>query len=311
MAARTPTLPQARRHYEEQRQIALLVLEALRRLFTLNGRPSIPEIAATAARYQLASATVASRTVATWGGVSARAVPSRFAGVSSAGFSLMEPIVATIDRVTPAPPVAVPDPWWVDAEAFIADLEQLLVSEVQDAGRTASQVEFVVEPQWRKYVRMLNPPSCDRCTILAGRVYRDLDAFQRHPLCDCVMVPIGSVDAARAEGLIADPQEAFEKGLVRGLSAHDAQAIRDGADMAMIVNAKRAGLRVPAGMTNAITTDLFGRRVKATLHGSTKRSQWRKANPSRRVRLRPESIYRFAKDHDDAIRLLQLYGYIR
>jgi hypothetical protein len=29
------------------------------------------------------------------------------------------------------------------------------------------------------------------------------------------------------------------------------------------------------------------------------------------VRLRPESIYQFAKDREDALRLLRLYGYIR
>jgi predicted ATPase len=50
--------------------------------------------------------------------------------------------------------------------------------------------------------------------------------------------------------------------------------------------------------------------VKATTYGTTRRAQWRKKNPTRLVRLRPESIYEFAKDRDDAIRLLKLYGYI-
>jgi hypothetical protein len=182
----------------------------------------------------------------------------------------------------------------------MADLEQLLTSEVADAGRSASQVEFVARPEWTNYVRMLTPPSCARCAILAGRIYRDLDAFQRHPGCDCVMVPVESWQSAHDEGLVASPDQAFRDGQVRGLSEADAKAIADGADMAQVVNATR-GIQ---------TVDLFGRRAKATTFGTTKRAAWRKANPTRLVRLRPESIYEFAKDRDDAIRLLQLYGYI-
>ena len=49
---------------------------------------------------------------------------------------------------------------------------------------------------------------------------------------------------------------------------------------------------------------------KATTEGTTKRAAWRKANPTRLVRLRPESIYAFAKDREDAIRLLRVYGYL-
>src|SRR5690606_41194169 len=39
------------------------------------------------------------------------------------------------------------------------------------------------------YVRMLNPPSCSRCAILAGRWFRWNDGFLRHPRCDCVHIP--------------------------------------------------------------------------------------------------------------------------
>lgn len=311
MPARTPTLQQARSHYERQRTLALLVLEALRKLFASNPRPDVAQIAAIGARYQLAASTVATTTIAHWADRRPVTDARAFMGVSSYGFPLTEPIIATIDRVDPAPPAALPPPWWDDPKPFMQELEQLLVSEVQDAGRTASQVEFVAEPGWQGYVRLLNPPSCDRCAVLAGRVYRDRAAFQRHPLCDCVMVPVGSVEAAKAEGLIADPLEAFDKGLVRGLSRADAQAVRDGADITEVVNAKRAGLRAPAGVTNAVTTDVFGHRVKATLHGTTRRAQWRRANPTRLVRLRPESIYGIAKDEADAVRLLRLYGYIK
>lgn len=223
------------------------------------------------------------------------------AGISSAGFPISEPIIATIDQFVPAPPEALPVNWWGDARDFMASVEQLIASEVADAGRSASQVEFIARPDWTNYVRMLNPPSCPRCAILAGRIYRDLEAFQRHPGCDCVMVPVTSWQDAHDEGLVSSPTEAFEKGQIRGLSKADTQAIEAGADVGQVVNAHR-------GM---VTPTVFGHRVKATTVGTTKRSAWRKANPTRLVRLRPESIYEIADgDRVEAVRLLRLYGYI-
>lgn len=287
-----------------------LALQALRKLFaTTSRRPTIGQIAATGARYQTAAALDSTAGIAAYAADrNVLTVPQSFAGVSSYGFSLAEPIIATIDARVPAPAVPLPAPWWQETAAFMTALEQLIVSEVADAGRTASQVEFVARPEWTEYVRVLRLPSCDRCTVLAGRVYKDLEAFDRHPGCDCEMWPIDSLDQARKEGLVASFDEAFEAGQVTGLSRADAQAITDGADPSVVVNAKR-GTTVP-GITNALRTETFGRKVKATTHGTTKRSQWRKKNPSRLVRLRPESIYKFAKDRNDAVRLLRLYGYI-
>lgn len=296
----TPTLAQARSHYEAQHRIGLGALAAIRRLFATNQRPTVPQIAATASGYQLAAATLSSRTIAGFANdQQAQTVAQAFMGVSSYGFPLTEPIIATIDQRVPAPVEPLPDPWWTDAQAFMADIERLILSEVADAGRTASQVEFVSRPEWTNYVRMLNPPSCARCAILAGRIYRDLDAFARHPLCDCVMVPVENWQAAHDEGLIASPKDAFDKGQVRGLSQADAQAVADGADLGKVVNATRG----------VIAPTVFGQKVKATTEATTKRAAWRKANPTRLVRLRPESIYAFAKDREDAIRLLKLYGY--
>src|SRR5690606_17065122 len=50
-------------------------------------------------------------------------------------------------------------------------LAQLLRSEVIDAGRVADGVAVAARPTVR-YVRYTTPPSCPRCAILAGRVYR-------------------------------------------------------------------------------------------------------------------------------------------
>lgn len=315
----TPTLAQARSHYQRQRLIVANAVRAARAMLR-RGSP-LPEVASTVAAYQVASATASAASVAGMAGDTQPLTLARaFAGVSSAGFPLIEPMIATLDQHLPAPAEAIPANWWTDAvaetaEAFSA-LEQLIASEIADAGRTAAQVEFVARPDWQNYVRMLQPPSCSRCAILAGRIYRDLDAFDRHPGCDCVMVPVQDWESAHDAGMVSSFAEAFEKGEVRDLSKADARAISDGANPIEVVNARRAGLRAPAGITNAVTAEVFGRRVKATLHGTTRRSAWRKANPTRLVRLRPEAIYQivdreYGGDITQAVRLLRLYGYLK
>lgn len=262
----------------------------------------LPQILGAVAAYQLASAQAGSEHVAGFAGApEALTAAGAFAGVSSYGFPISEPIIATIDRFVPAPVAPVPDNWWGKSLSFLDSVEQLIASEVLDAGRTASQVEFGTRPDWTNYVRMLVGTSCPRCAILAGRIYRDLKAFDRHPQDDCIMVPVDSWQDAHDAGYVSSPQEAFDQGRIHGLSEADAKAIADGADISQVVNAAQ-------GMT---TANVFGHKVKATTQSTTKRAAWRKANPTRLVRLRPESIYRFAKDREDARRLLALYGYIR
>lgn len=306
----TPPLAQARSHYRQQNAIVAAAVAAIRVLF--QRRASIPQVGATMAAYQIASAQASVRAIATMAGEQQPlTVPMSFAGVSSVGFPVVEPLIATIDQHVPAPVEPLPDVWWDQSlvDQFLADVEQLVASEVADAGRTASQVEFVARPLWTNYVRVLQPPSCKRCAVLAGRIYRDLEAFDRHPECDCVMVPVEDWEQAHAEGYVFSFEELFERGQVRGLSKADAQAIRDGADPSQVVNATR-GLGAP-GITAALRTEVFGRKVKATTEGTTRRAEWRRNNPTRLVRLRPESIYEHARNRDDAIRLLKLYGYIR
>lgn len=295
----TPSRSQARSHYDRQRRIVASAVLAVRRAFTR--RRPLPEIVATVAAYQFASATASANAVAQMAGSpSPLVLPRAFAGVSSAGFPISEPIVATIDKFVEAPAQALPASWWDDAAAFMGSVEQLIASEVADAGRSASQAEFIARPDWTNYVRVLNPPSCKRCVPLAGRIYRDLEAFQRHPGCDCVMVPVEDWESAHDEGYVFSPREAFDKGYIRDLTAAETQAIEDGADITKVINSSR-GLTTPT---------VFGRKVKATTEGTTRRAAWRKANPTRLVRLRPESIYAIADDRDDAIRLLRLYGYL-
>lgn len=53
---------------------------------------------------------------------------------------------------------------------------------ISDAGRAAERTGMAVRPIGG-YVRMLTPPSCSRCAVLAGRRYSSGTAFQRHPRC--------------------------------------------------------------------------------------------------------------------------------
>lgn len=169
--------------------------------------------------------------------------------------------------------------------------------QVTDAGRVAAGVDTAARPG-TGYVRMLNPPSCDRCTVLAGRFYRWNQGFLRHPKCDCVHVSTRakSTDAAKAEGLISDPYEYF-----RGLSEAQqdkafgrfrAQAIRDGGDIFQVVNSRR------------------GRRGAFTTEGTGKRGNARRGLKPGQRRMTPEAIYRLNPKREDALAALREHGYI-
>lgn len=159
-----------------------------------------------------------------------------------------------------------------------AEFERLVASLVQDSSRAAETVAVAVRPDI-KFVRYLTLPSCSRCAVLAGRVYRYSQGFLRHPNCDCVMLPT----TVAAPDLVQDPAELARAGQIRGLSRADMLAIEQGADFGQVVNVRlrKAGLR-QAG------------RVLA-----------------RRGRPTPEGIFAAAgDDRARALALLSRYGYL-
>src|SRR5699024_5050468 len=140
------------------------------------------------------------------------------------------------------------------------------------------------------YVRMLNPPSCSRCSVLAGKFYRWNAGFRRHPGCDCVHVASTqkAIDAGSSEGLIHDPYEYFN-----GLSEAEqnklytgagAQAIRDGADLFQVVNSRR-------GMSYAGVAKDGSRRGQLIVDARTSEGTSRRGNFGRATRLTPDAIY--------------------
>lgn len=299
----------ARSHYRRQQRVALAGVSAVRRAVkrARSAAEGKAVAATTLATYQALSAQTAATTMATEAGRGLVTVPAAFAGETQLGYPVEYGIETIVDRALEGFEAE----WERLVDSFLPAMDLLVQAEIIAAGADAASVEIVSEPDWTNYVRVLVPPSCDRCAILAGRIYRDNEGFARHPKCDCQHWPVTSWAEAEAAGLVTDPMAAFERGQVRGLSKADEQAIRDGADIQEVVNAKRGGGRRPQGMTNAITAELFGRTVKATLEGTTKRGEWRRKNPGLPIRLRPESIYEHAKDREDALRLLRLYGYLK
>lgn len=147
------------------------------------------------------------------------------------------------------------------------------------------------------YVRYLQPPSCPRCVILAGKFYRFSDGFERHPMCDCKHIP-ATQDVADA--LTADPEAYFvslgRAGQDAWFGKANADAIRGGADIYRVVNAQ-----------DGMFTADDGRRY--TRAGPRTRRGRRGGGPV----LRPTvwQIYRDAGgDRERARRALQYNGYI-
>ncbi|WP_432114024.1 hypothetical protein [Streptomyces sp. S1] len=273
--------------------------------------------------------------------------PRAFAGIASDGRPLMSllyrPVVEWKVRMLAGQSAQ-------DAgRSALASMLRITGTQVADAGRGATGAAMAGRRTIQGYVRVVQPPACARCVILAGKEYGWNTGFQRHPKCDCIHLPTtliarrqhqrGSLDSDRftpttrpgqgGRGFL-DPN-AYFNGLSRAeqdrvFGAAGARAIREGADMAQVVNARR-------GMT---TMTAYGRRVRATTEGATRRGEFyrlerarteqrtgitfardridvRRGLPRfelRTPRLMPEEIYRLAESRDEAIRMLRRFGYL-
>lgn len=182
---------------------------------------------------------------------------------------------------------------------------------LSDTGRFAERVRLA-PTRVAHYQRALTLPSCSRCIILAGRLYRMEQPFQRHPRCDCRHLPVG--ESGEIEE--TDPLELFaslsEREQDRIFTKGGAEAIRNGADMNQIVNARRGMYTSRAG----------SRKWKFTSEGTTRRGWWgrdqqvggkyagQRGRRSKRRRMMPEEIQRLSSGKEDYLRMLRDYGYI-
>lgn len=164
-------------------------------------------------------------------------------------------------------------------EALLAGrswLDMAVWTQIADSFRSATAVGIAARPGVG-WVRMVNPPCCKRCAVLAGKWFKWNQGFQRHPRCDCKHVPAGGgkVPAGFTE------QPPLHQ--ITDLTAGEHKALASGADLGRVVNASRGA----SGMT--------------TTEGATRPG---------RARLTPDGILRLASDQAEAVRLLRLHGYI-
>jgi hypothetical protein len=215
----------------------------------------------------------------------ARTTPSAVSGIASDGRGLdgllYRPVVTALELIGGGTSVEES----LAAGGFLLDM--IVRTQVADAGRVSDLIATTARPQATGYVRMLVGQSCSRCVLLAGRWYRYNAGFKRHPKCDCIGVP-GRENSAG--DIRTDPQAYFKslghQDQDRLFTKAGAEAIRNGADIGKVVNARRG---IYTADNRLFTTEAAGRRP----------------------RLMPEQILRDARGRDDAIRLLKLHGYLR
>ena len=246
-------LSSARRQYVESQQIAALGLSQARRNA---GRGSVA-VAGVVGRYQAAAAFLA---------LEYAPLVLNEQGIDAASSGR----VAVESLLTGSAAVGL-----LEAAETRAAFDRLVLSLIADAGRTAASVDLATRPAVSGYVRSLNPPSCSRCAVLAGRVYRYSTGFQRHPKCDCLMTP---TNEAVGQSLVTQPTG----DQIRGLSAADRAAVGAGADLSQVVNVRRkeAGLNVGSSVLE------------------------RAGRPT------PAGIYAIASDKAGALTLFRRFGYV-
>ena len=228
--------------------------------------------------------------------------PARFAGVAPDGRSLEALLFSPATTVKQLIGKGV-DPR-LALQRGAKSLDVITRTVIADTARSSAGVDIAVR-QDLGYVRMLVPPSCSRCAVLAGRFYRWNAGFPRHPRCDCKHIPTRENQAG---DITTDPYEYFRsltpEQQDKQFGRAEAKAIRDGADLFQVVNSQR-------GMGYAgISADGSRRgqtRTGTTREGTSRRGNARSAGPQR---LTPEAIYRQAGNREEALQLLERNGYI-
>lgn len=237
--------------------------------------------------------------------------PRAFAGIASDGRPLQsllyEPVIRTKTVIGGGGSTA---------RAMTAgrlSLDQIVRTQIADAGRVSAGTSLAARPAATGYVRMVVGKTCSRCIVLAGKPYRWNAGFKRHPRCDCIHIPTRE---NLAGALVTDPKQVFGSMTLaeqdKAFGKAGAQAIREGADIGQVVNARR-------GMTAAGTTrtglnadgQVVNLQRRTLSGGTTSESTSRRGVAPGHARLMPEAIYRQAAgNRDEAIRLLRSNGYL-
>ena len=197
-------------------------------------------------------------------------------------------------------------------------LGMLVHTAVADAGRSAAGAQITATPD-AGWMRMVSPPCCQRCAVLAGKTFKWNAGFERHPKCDCTHVPIAKGNAPEGYTWYIGPED------VKDLTAAQRKAIADGGDFQQVINAHRAESRSANLMTTSEGTTRQGwasyvKREIAKQRGEIAKETAVSVGPRgfidnyvvRRTapRLTTEAIYRVSATREEAVRLLAKNGYI-
>lgn len=154
------------------------------------------------------------------------------------------------------------------------------------------------------WVRMLQPPSCGRCAMLAGKFFKWNDGFERHECCDCKHIP---VEESTADDITVNPYEYFKSLSIADQEKYfgvaNSAAISAGADINQVMNAslRKGGLYT------------VGKR-RYTKEGTAKRGFYRKVTEAgKKNEIRPTPWQIVHDSHGDqalAVTTLRRFGYI-
>lgn len=193
----------------------------------------------------------------------------------------------------------------------LTDMAMYASTAVADTARSADQVGMAANRSCVAYVRVVQLPACSRCIILSGQMYRYSEGFLRHPRCDCITLPLRQDEWAD----VPTPQQIFHRMPAaeqrRVFGSAGAQAIREGSDVAQVVNARRGMAYAGAPITTEGITrrGLYGHRMRRA-GGDFTRAPGQRYSQAVTPRLTPEEIFRQATTRDEQLMLLRRYGYI-
>lgn len=193
-------------------------------------------------------------------------------------------------------------------------MDQVVVGILADTARAAESASTAQRTWVTGYVRMINPGACSRCVVLAGKFYRYNAGFSRHPpTCKCRHIPASENIAG---DMLTSPDRYFESlskaEQDRVFTNDGAEAIRMGADINQVVNARRGMQAAQAyGRKALVTTEATtARGLAGKSLGELGKVAGQRYRQSGIPRLMPESIIANADSPADALRLLKRFGYV-
>ncbi|TWP47425.1 hypothetical protein FKR81_32450 [Lentzea tibetensis] len=276
-----------------------------------------PQVVATIDQAQAETAALAplyvAAVLATAGSISAPVaalVTVAFAGVAANGLPLGLVVDFAFRRYQQALAAGMPP-----SEARAIGLARLLTyvsTETADAGRLAHAAAALAEPEIAGYERIVALPACGRCILLAGRLYLYSTGFLRHPRCDCQIKPV-TWKQWRDDRPRNHPRALFDAMTPaqqnKAFGVGDAEAIRAGADISRVVNARRNAVYVAGSheYTREATT------VRGIGHqlGELGKQPGRRYQSARTPRPTAAQLVNTARDRDELITQLRRFGYLK